>query len=237
MRGALSNLLAQTDRYIIAIRRPSVSDTGLDQTADLVLDERDELDFSQGIDTRLLRSRRVTVFLVDKNSGVAKIDLTRRNWEIWQGSGSLRNSLAEMQHAISTGGKSRWLTTNGVNVIFWATTIVWFVSHLIWMFADQGARHALNGPHPNYNYPTPHWLHALGHAEWIIWLFCLVASLAVTAIIQSSGGLRVWPQSLTAQSLSRTLFRLRSSTMSLGSAVSIIVSVIGGLLLAIILHL
>jgi hypothetical protein len=230
MGEAVKALLGGVDRYIVTIRKASNNPgAGKSTSSDLVLYESDSLDFSAGIDSRLLRSRRVIVILVAKDSGIAKIDLTNRTWEVWQGSARLRDRLIVLNRAMIEGAKSRWTTATSASLVFFAPLFIYSAIFALWSGLDAKVRNDVYGRHPNQaaaDKLTPHWLHEVAQVTRDFWPVFILASLVIALIRISGGGLRVWPESFTAQSLSNAIYRIRGITFTLENASTIIVGVV-----------
>jgi hypothetical protein len=228
MAKAIQELLAESNRYIITIRRANRASTEQKENLDLVLDETDNLDFSDGIDSRLLRSRRVIVILVDKNSGVAKVDLTKRSWEVWQGSNKLRESLISFNRALTAGAQSRWITAYAAWLTASAPLSVPTLAFTIWSVSSSASRKAVyhtNSRSTAFLRLVPHWLNELLAAFENLWPVLILVSALIGVVIVSSGGLRVWPRWLNTDSLSRTMYQIRSSTFTLANVSNIIIGV------------
>lgn len=133
MRKALTQLLSDAERYIIIIRRSrTIWESGDAQAPELTLFEEDPIAFDNELDPRFVRSRRVTIVLVDKARGIAEINLTARSWRILQESSTIRQRLITFNAELITGSRGRFITSNYANLIL--TTPLWcfVLAYLIW---------------------------------------------------------------------------------------------------------
>jgi len=147
MRAALLYLLKDTERYVITVKRPRFNwETGRDQSPGLTLYENDTLDLATVLDPRLSRSRRVLVLVTDKEKGTCQINLTAREWEVWNDSPQLRDKLTSFNQQLIAGARSRIITAGVAGWILF--TPVWssFLIGIIWSFSSRRVRRLFSQP-------------------------------------------------------------------------------------------
>lgn len=246
MRKALQQLLANTERYIIIIRRSGTNpETGDAQDRDLTLFESDQVDLASRLDQRLLRSRRVTIILAEQGLGVARINLTSRSWAILQDSPSLRDRLTSFNSELIAGARSRLITSGWAAAMLFAPLWSSAVLFLIWSISSAKNANTFWGtanPHkPNNFPPVPQWLHGYWHAVLYLWPVFVIICLVILAIETLAGGLRVWPESITLRSMGRALSRIKLSTFTVANASQLIIltvaAIVGGLVVLLLSHL
>jgi hypothetical protein len=232
MRDAISQLLANTERYIVLLKLPRTNwQTGKSQNTTLTLFESDGIDLTSAIDPRLLRARRVAIVLSDRQKGTARIDLSKRTWEVWQDSPTIREKLIEFNSKLILGKRGPFVTSGWA----WSALLVpawtWFIAFTIWSVADKKNRHYLSTNTPGQKAPpTPHWLHIFFSAALLSWPFWILVFLCITIIISMSGGLLIWPSSLTANSAAEAFYRLRTNLFTMVNMSMVIIGSITALL-------
>jgi hypothetical protein len=250
MRKGLQQLLADTERYTIVIRRSGTNpETGETQDKSVRLFESDQIDLTNGLDQRLLRSKRVIIVLAERDRGVARIDLTARSWEILQGSTLLADRLAAFNSELVAGARSRLTTASSAGAILFAPLWSFALLFIIWSMSSSKNENAFWGTNNTYNTrtktykfpPLPEWLHGYWHAVLILWPVLVVIVLAILSIRALAGGLQVWPESITFKSASRALTKTRLSTFTVANAsnliIAVVAAVIGGVIVLLVSHL
>lgn len=240
MRDALNQLLANTERYILVIRQPRTNwQTGKSQDTGLTLFESDGIDLTAAIDPRLLRSRRIVVILSDRKNGTARINLSSRTWHIMQDSPAIRERLIAFNSSLMLGKRGRFVRPGWAWSAFSAPLWISFIVFTIWTVADKKERHYLysNVPASAPAPPTPHWLGEFFFAALLSLPFWTFLALGIVAISSMSGGLLVWPESLTANSAAETLYRLRTNLFTMVNATTVIIGSITALLGALLTYL
>jgi hypothetical protein len=232
MRAALLYLLNDTERYIITVKRPRFNwETGRDQSPGLTLYENDTLDLATVIDPRLSRSRRVLVLVTDREKGTCQINLTARKWEVWIDSASLRDKLISFNQQLIAGARSRIITTTmGVWILLtpaWSSLLL----TVIWSLSSRRVNQLMTQPSTPANQAaldkvTPQWLPNYVHTVFALWPVFLAISLAIWSVIAMAGGLQIWPERLTLKSAAQSLYRVRASTITPGTATAMIVGIV-----------
>lgn len=230
LRAALQTLLADTERYIITVKRSSFNwDSGKDQNTEFTMFEDEKLDLVDAIDPRLLRSRRVTIVVADKEKGVAKIDLTARSWEIVSSGSAIRNKLISANVQLLEGVRSKFITPGYIAMTMLAPLWSSLLLIIIWSFVSSRGRH-LNDAKPfsqaAFNAAVPHWIEVYARTLIILWPLFIFISLMMIAARLLSGGLRIWPESFTVKSIFGALYRIRISTFTAGNTAVIITGII-----------
>lgn len=234
MKVALQQLLTDTERYIIVIKRSSTNwETGEPQGPDLTLFETDPIDLVSALDPRLLRSRHVTVVLADRNNGVAKIDITLRSWQLIHDSPSIRDKLTIFNSDLISGGRAPLIRPSVAVLIFVAPLLSYLLLFVIWSYSSATIRKAIDNLQPGspdyiatLNRLVPPWLDHYLHTALALWPACIVVSLVIGSIRLMAGGLRVWPEALTFKSATQGLYRIRLSTFTADNAGKIMVGVL-----------
>ena len=235
---ALAGLLYDTERYLVVARLPRFNwETGQPQDPQLILSEADAVDFTAKLDPRLLRAREANIVLVDKAQGIARIDLTRRSWEIWLDRPGLRQRLTEFNQQLLRGAHSRlWGSAGYVLLMFFAPLISYVAAGLIWTVASAKGRRVFWGAPVKQsvkNASLPHWLSPFGRDIVLIaWPIFAAAAICMVMVWALAGGLRVWPEFLTRNSVTEALYRIRHGMFTSASATVIISAVITAVLTA-----
>ena len=230
MREALQYLLADTERYVITIRRSRFNwDSGQSQTVDFVLFENDSIDLSDSLDLRLLRSRRVIILLADKEKGVVSVNLTGRSWAIWKDSPKLREKLISFNYMLTAGARRRFIRPSYIFAVLTAPFWSSFALFVLWSVSGARSRYL------TYNYRAsgaaltaaiPPWLEGYVRITIALWPAFIALSFAMLSIIVMGGGLQIWPESLTFKTIAGALYRIRGSTVTPSTATAIVVGAV-----------
>jgi hypothetical protein len=247
MKEALRELLKDTDRYIFMIKRSRINrESGQAQAGELTLFENDSIELDSALDPRLLRSRQAAVLLVDKDRGIAKVDITGRSWEVLQDSALLRERLIAFNSKLIKGGRARLISAGYVALVslfpLWSSFVLfiaWTVSSARnrYLFYNSASSHVNPNPKQPFPVPPPHWLGSYFKAVIFLWPVFLFISLAMGSVRLMGGGLRVWPESLTLRSAAQAFYRIRISTFTAGNASTVIIGVITAVIASLLTYL
>jgi hypothetical protein len=146
MKEALRQLLSDSERYLIMVKRSRTSwETGQLQEQSLTLFENDSIELTNSLDPRLLKSRRVVIVLSDKDRGVLQVNITDRTWEVLQESPSIRQRLISFNSHLIEGGRTRLISVGSAvsTLLFpiWASLVAYFV----WSIEDPKSRNYFFG--------------------------------------------------------------------------------------------
>jgi hypothetical protein len=212
MSDALRYLLDDAKRYLLIINRSPINpENGEKQDVNITLFENDPPSLANPLDSRLKHSRKIIIVLIQKDGGAAKLDLTRRSWEMWTKSPSLHNRLHVFNEKLRSSRRSRLFTINGALTVgllpIWSALLLGFA----WSaFSQEGRREVWSGP-AKANIPFPVWLKHYNHDAGRLWPIFIIAALAIWIIILTSGGLRIWPNYLSRHSFDRAAYHMRSN--------------------------
>jgi len=218
MSDALRYLLGDSQGYMLIVNRSTVnSDTGESQDASIALSEKDPPLLEVPLDSRLKRSRQIIIVLIQRDGGVAKINLTGRKWEIWITSATLREKLRTFNRRLLAGAHSRFITADGAVLIGSLPILIYTLSWLVWSVSTPKGRaeiwSAKASPRSNSTIfsSSPVWLqHFESTAFALLPIFALVG-LGIGGIVLLGGGLRVWPEYLSRHSFQRAVYEMRSN--------------------------
>lgn len=102
--NALRVLTIGCERYIIIVNRSWSDWLGKKgERPEHVLFETATLDFDQGLDDRLRKSRKVRAIVVDKDGGVVEVDMKARTWRILAESDRAGRRIREIDDALREG--------------------------------------------------------------------------------------------------------------------------------------
>lgn len=111
MTEALGQFTSKLRRYTIIIKRSSFNwDTGKGQERNLVLFEDEPAVIDGEIDSRLLKSKNVTILATTRDGGTASLNLTSRSISTWASTPELRELIEEFNKALRINARSRWIT-------------------------------------------------------------------------------------------------------------------------------
>jgi hypothetical protein len=212
MNDALRYLLKDVQRYMFVVNRSAINpDTGESQDASIALSEKDPIALDESLDPRLKQSRRIIVVMMLHDGGVAKIDFTRRTWEIWVTSPSIWDRLRTFNRKLRSGAHG-WLVTEDAGLLIasfpiWSLALLFFV----WSFSSRKVRNEAWGTSSNANLPWPTWLIHYESDVFKLWPLLLLFAVGVWFIVLVSGGLRLWPRYLSRLSLQRAYYEMRSN--------------------------
>ncbi len=216
INNALRRLLLGAQRYMFIINRSTVNaDTGESQDASISLSETDPPSLEGSLDPRVKHSRHVIIVIIESDGGAAKIDLTRRNWEIWITSATIRDKLYAFNQDLRSDAHSRLVTATAAFWIFSLPGWSWFLLFLGWsFFSPQGRYEVWSTSRPeDASVASPAWLVHFTQTMGKLWPIFILASLVIASIILLSGGLRIWPKFLSRPSFQRAAYEIRSNFM------------------------
>lgn len=226
MRAALSELLADTKRYMIIIKLPRVNwETGKSQHTQLTLFEGDPVELGEAIDPRLLRARRVSIILADDSNGVLEINITRRTWRILQDSSALRDKLIDFNSQLISGRRTRFISPGWACIVLFSPAWGIFLAALVFLLGTTAGRKFVGSQSNVPTPPVPDWVHNMALTLVVCWPFFICIFLAMFAIISSSGALLVWPNSLTMNSVAEALYRVRTNLFTLVNTIALVIGI------------
>lgn len=213
MADALRYLLSDVQQYMLIVNRAAInSDSGESQDASIAFSESDPPLLEDSLDARLKHSRRIIAILMLNDGGVAKIDLTRRSWEIWITSPSVRERLRTFKRKLRAVAHS-WLITIDSGVLIagfpiWSIALLFFA----WSFSSKKTRYEVwstkNGGKKS---SWPLWLQHYESIIYKLWPIFILIGAAICVIVLLSGGLKIWPRYLSRISFQRASYEVRSN--------------------------
>lgn len=213
MNRALRYLLEDAQRYMLIVNRSTVNtESGEIQDASITLSEDNPPSLDNGLDPRIKYSRQVIIVLVQKDGGVAKVNLTSRTWEVWVKSPTLPRRIRVFNKELTSGAYSRFFTSTTALGLF--TIPVWlpFLLFIIWTFCNNNARHAMwSNSKAAPNIPLPVWDQHIQSLTFKLWPLFIVVALGIAVVVLTSGGLRIWPRYLSNHSFQRTVYEIKSN--------------------------
>lgn len=236
MVASLKALLDSADKWSIYLNRSPLDwSTGQRQSTGLILSKGDGLNLSGVPDVRLMRARRVRIVLSFPDQGAALIDLTRRETTYIISSPDAKAKIKAFDEALRSGQRrsifGRQLGLHLLDV----GLLLFFLLSGIAILTDPGWRAYFADR--TGAVPAPETV-----PLWMIWptigllAFTLVGALIAlisTVIRIMSGGLRVWPESLTRVSGLTLLYRIRAEGLRVDNWRQLAVGVLIGILIAV----
>ena len=196
------------------INRSTIDPTnGNTQDASITLSEQDPPSLGDSLDSRLKHSRQVILVLVQKDGGVAKIDLTARKWQVWIRSATVPSNIRAFDKKLSQGAHSRLFTVDSAIALvlfpLWGPLALFF----IWSASSQKARYEVWSGHKSASstFPFPAWINHFAHAAAALWPIFVVIAIGIFVVTATSGGLRVWPTYLSRHSFQWAIYQVRSN--------------------------
>jgi hypothetical protein len=216
MSDALRYLLEDSQGYMFIVNRSTVNpDTGESQDASIALSEKDPPLPEESLDPRLKRSRQIIIVLIQRDGGVAKINLTGRKWEIWITSATLREKLRTFNRKLLAGAHSRFVTVEAAILIGILPILSYALSWLVWSVSTPKGRaeiwSAKASSRSNSTILSPVWLQHFGNTALTLLPIFVLVGLGIGAIVLLGGGLRVWPEYLSRHSFQRAVYEMRSN--------------------------
>jgi hypothetical protein len=212
MNDALRYLLEDCQRYMLIVNRSIINpDSGESQDPSVILSDDNPPLLSESLDARLKRSRQVIIVLVQKDGGVAKIDLTARRWEVWIKSATLPRKIRVFNKKLASGARTRVLTAATgwwiITLPLWAT----FLLFLGWSLSTSQRRHEVWGSSHGSKTPWPGWIVHFETTMLSLWPLWVICAVVIWLVVIMGGGLRIWPRYLSSNSLQRAAFQVRSN--------------------------
>lgn len=231
MSRALKTLLADTERYVIAVSRPRFSwRSGKAQEPAIIIYDGDPLALDDQLDPRLRASRQVIILITQDDGGVAEINLTSRTWGAWNSTPALTKRMLSVNQCLLDGARTRLIGALPAILMFSAPIWLDAVAFFTWAFSSPAARNQVFGK--TSNVITPHWLSVYISALFHLWPIFVLLAAAILLIDIMSGGLSVWPDAVTETSAFKAFHSIRGNLFGAKSVSGILGGIIVGLVVA-----
>jgi hypothetical protein len=236
MAQGLEELLSGLSRFTLIIKRPGFSwELARFQSTEVVLFEDEKVVNDGRIDPRILRGKQVTLIATSSDRGTASIDLTFRQIQIWASTAELRDLIAAFNAHLLRGARSRWFTPRAIAALVFTPIAAIIALPLIDLAVNPKVRNAANAN--SKSVPWDQWTFRVALVSVLIWLFLILAAVAIGGIRARSGPLRIWPGSLTLRSFAQTVGKIRINVALRNNVNSIVVGVITALLVLVLSRL
>jgi len=236
MSGALRAVTESADHWaFLVLRSPLDWETGVTQAAGLAIKTGEEIELSDNLDLRLVKSKRTRLLLHWSDGGIVLVDLTLRRYSVIAPSALARQHMNEFKNAIKLGAASALITPKFINFLLTWPFLLILAALAQVAIQDEEYRHYLFGPFDAARVEPhlPAWYEGVGPTARLLYLLSFLAALAIGYVRLKSGGLRVWPNALTKISFLGILYRLRTEGLRLENWRQIATGVIIGVLIAV----
>ncbi len=235
--NALEELQEACTRYTAIIRR-SVFSTEVAETdsVTIVFYEDEPLVKDGTIDSRLIRSKQVTLLITVRDGGTATLNLTSRVVNPIYASKELVQVVESFNDKLIEGARSRWTTAGSTLALVCLPILALLVVIFCDAAVDPRVEHALTNGNPKTPVPWDFWV---APSEVIIALSGIVflaIAVGLSFIRLSSGSLRIWPEKMTRKSLVLGLRRIRISDSTHRNVATLIIGIVTGVVVAVIAH-
>jgi hypothetical protein len=231
MCNALRILLADTNRYVIAVSRPSYSwRSGREQEAAIVINDGDSLALEE-LDPRLRHSKQVRILITQADGGVAVINLTSRSWASWNKTPALTQRMISVNQCLLNSACTRIIGIFPATLLFLAPLLILLISFFAWGFSSASTRRAVFAK-GSINFVAPHWFSSYSSVLLDLWPVFILLAAAVILVNVMSGGLSVWPSELSGKSAHNVIHGIQINILSPKSVSGMLAGIIVGLILA-----
>ncbi|MEU4328979.1 hypothetical protein [Nonomuraea dietziae] len=208
--NALRALTIGCERYIIIVNKSWSDWLGKKgERPEHVLFETDALDFDQGLDGRLRKSRKVHAIVVDQDGGVVEVDMKARTWRILAESDQVRKRIREVDDALREGLHPQRFSSTAAAWIAVAPFVAIIVVGMLLQLIDPNLRSHFDAPADSRasSAPYPGWFYDFMTVALYCSPICLVIAAMLFVPVVLAGGLHIWPELLTWRSVFGMLFQ------------------------------